>query len=349
MIKRLMREGVGLPFRAIAAAWLLATGAVCAFAQDDFELTAKSRVFEAIGPGLRSVKCDAAGNYYVLTAPAASVSVFDPTGKLLRKIPAYEGVPGPRAVELHGISFGEDMDVDAKGTVYVADRGANAVKIWGPDGSARMFAVNAPVAIAALSEGEVAVSTLQGPHLMTVYDSNGKVVREIGEPEEISTRRELNRFLNIGQLARDAQDHLYYGFGYLPEPTVRVFDRHGYAGNDIQVATLDVMPQAQAMRREIEKQEKRGDPPAMRRVLTAVGVDAATGEVWLALGNVVHRFDREGNRRGSYRIYTPQGARLEATVILLEPGKMLVGGDPIGVYEFERPDRNKDGSIKFRD
>jgi len=25
---------------------------------------------------------------------------------------------------------------------------------------------------------------------------------------------------------------------------------------------------------------------------------------------------------------------------------MLIGGDPIGVYEFERPDRNKDGSIK---
>jgi hypothetical protein len=348
MIRKLMQEGVQRILKIFAAGALLAL-ASGAFAQDDFVLTATSRAFEGIGPGLRSVKRDAAGNYYVLTAPAASVSIFDPTGKLLRKVPAYESAPGPRAVELRGISFGEDMDVDAKGTVYVADRGANAVKIWWADGSARMFAVSAPVSISVISGGEIAVATQQGPHLVTVYDTNGKVVREIGNPEEISSRSELNRFMNLGQLARDAQDRLYYGFHYLPEPTVRVFDRQGYAVGDVQVATLDVMPKAQAMRREIEKQEKRGDPPVMRRVLTAVGVDPATGEVWIALENVMHRFDRDGNRRGSYRVYTPQGARLEATVILLEPDKMLLGGDPIGVYEFERPDRNKDGSLKFRD
>jgi hypothetical protein len=348
MIRKFMRKGGGPIPRFIAAVALLAL-AGGALAQDDFELKAASRVFPGIGPGLRSVKRDAAGNYYVLTAPAASVSVFDPTGKLLRKVPSYEGVSGPQAAELHGISFGEDVDVDAKGTVYVADRGANAVKIWWADGSARMFAVNAPVSIAILSGGEIAVATQQGPHLVTVYDSNGKVLREIGTPEEMSTRPELNRFLSIGRLARDAQDHLYYGFQYLPEPTVRVFDRQGYASGDVQVATLDVMPKAQALRREIQKQEKRGDSPVMRRVLTAVGVDQETGEVWIALENVMHRFDRDGNRRGSYRVYTPQGARIEATVLLLEPGKMLIGGDPIGVYEFERPDRNKDGSVKFRD
>jgi hypothetical protein len=344
-----MRQVVETIARATAALLLAGIAATCVCAQDEIVLTAKSRVFPAIGPGFKAVKRDGAGNSYVLTAPGASVSVFDAAGKLLRQVPSYAADAGPKSEELRAIRFGEDMDVDAKGAIYVADRGANAVKIWGPDGSARMFAVNAPMSIAVLSEGEVAVSTLQGPHLVTVFDDHGKVVREIGAPEEIATRGELNRFLNIGRLSRDAQEHLYYGFDYLPEPTVRQFDRQGYASGEIRVTTVDVMPRAQAVRREIEKQEKRGDAPSLKRVMTAVGVDPATGEVWIALENVLHRFDRDGNRRNSYRIYTPEGARLEATSILVEPGRLLIGGDPIGVYDFDRPDRDRSGKPKFEE
>jgi hypothetical protein len=344
-----MRQGVKTIARATAALWLAGIAATCVCPQDEIILTAKNRVFPAIGPGFKAIKRDGAGKFYVLTAPGASVSVFDAAGKPLRQVPSYAAGAGPKAEELRAIRFGEDMDVDAKGAVYVADRGANAVKIWGADGSARMFAVNAPVSIAVLSDGEVAVSTLQGPHLVTVFDDHGKVVREIGAPEEIAARGELNRFLNIGRLSRDAQDHLYYGFDFLPEPTVRQFDRQGYASGEIRVTTVDVMPRAQAVRREIEKQEKRGDAPSLKRVLTAVGVDPATGEVWIALENVLHRFDRDGNRRSSYRIYTPEGARIEATSILVEPGRLLIGGDPIGVYDFDRPDRDRSGKPKFEE
>ncbi|HYA97511.1 MAG TPA: hypothetical protein VEH49_05410 [Methylomirabilota bacterium] len=341
MIRRLMPLRVSFHKAVVAAALLVLAGAAAGTsAQEEIALTATRRVFPEAGAGVRSVKCDAAGNYYVLTGTGASVSVYDPAGKLLRKLPPGGG--GATAA-----TFGEDMDVDAKGNVYVADRGANAVRIWNADGSARTFPVSGPFSIAALGEGEVAVATLLGPHLVTVYDTAGKVLREIGEPEDISSHKELNRFLNIGQLARDAKNRLYYGFLYLPEPTVRVFDRLGYAGGDIQVTSLDVMPRAQAARREIEKEEKRGEAPRPQRVLSAVGVDPATGEAWIALENVLHRFDADGNRRGSYRIYTKQGARLEVTTILIEPGKMLVGNDPIGIYEFERPDRNPDGTRKF--
>src|SRR5260370_42284826 len=77
-----------------------------------------------------------------------------------------------------------------------------------------------------------------------VFDKNGRDVREFGDPEPLTERLDLNRFLNIGQRATDAQGHLYYGFAYTPEPTVRQYDRFGYAGLDMQYTALEAAPEA---------------------------------------------------------------------------------------------------------
>ena len=318
---------------------LLACCAVSAFSQETNDLVSKRRLYSPVGPGLRALKRGSDGNYYVLSAPATAVLVFDNTGKLTKKVPSYENNRGPQNGELYGIAFGEDLDIDASGTVYVADPGANAIKIWDAAGSAAMFSVKNPVSVAVLPEGEVAVATLQEPHLVIVYGKNGKEVREFGAPEQLTERADLNRFLNIGQLATDAQGHLYYAFNYLPEPTVRQFDRAGYGGEDIQYTALEAMPAAQSRRKEIERQERRKDQPVFRRILTAAGVDRANGEVWMALGNSLLHFDKEGNRRATYKIYTPELARLEAGVIVVEPERLIIGNDPLGIYEFDRPDK----------
>ena len=102
---------------------------------------------------------------------------------------------------------------------------------------------------------------------------------------------------------------------------------------------LEAAPAAQAIRREIVRQEKHQKSPSFKRVLTAVGVDRTNGEVWMAVGNTLLHFDKDGTRRASYQIYTPEGARLEASVLLIESDRIIIGGDPIGVYEFERPDK----------
>src|SRR5258707_13277228 len=104
------------------------------------------------------------------------------------------------------------MDVDAAGTVYVADRAANAVKIWDAAGNARMAQVNAPLSVAALPDGEVAVSTLREPHLVIVFDKNRRDVREFGDPEALTDGADLNHFLSIGHLATDAQCPLFDSF-----------------------------------------------------------------------------------------------------------------------------------------
>jgi hypothetical protein len=312
-----------------------------AVAQDEGDLIAKRRLFPGVGPGLRAIKRGTDGNYYVLSAPGSTAAVFDPAGKLLRRIPEYDETKAPasQSSTQTTITFGEDLDVDAQGTLYVADRGANAIKIWDTKGNERVVKIAGPVSVAALPDGEMAVATVHEQHLVIVFDKNGREVREFGDPEPISDRPEVNRFINIGMLVTDGDGHLYYAFSYLPEATVRQFDRNGYGGEDIQYTGVDAWPAAQATRKEIERQEKRGDNPVFKRILTAVGVERSTGEVWMALGNTLLHFDKEGNRRATYKIYTPEQARLEASTILIEQNRLIIGSDPLGIYEFERPDK----------
>jgi hypothetical protein len=322
-------------------AWCLLAGITgSVFAQTDAELTARRRLLSDIGPGLRAVKRGADGRTYVLASPSPGLVVFDTQGKQVLSIgpPQAEGKAGRAA-----IAFGEDCDVDAERRIYVADRGGNSIQVFSADGGlARSIAVTAPVSLAALGEGEVAVATLREPHLVIVFDKNGRDVREFGDPEQITDRQDLNRFLNIGRLVTDAEGHLFYGFAYTPEPTVRQYDRNGYgAGPDIQYTALEAAPEAQAVRREIQRQGKRQRTPTFKRVLTAVGIDRVNGEVWMAVGNTLLQFDKEGNRRSSYQLYTPQGARLEANTILVEADHLVIGGDPLGIYEFDRPEKKR--------
>jgi hypothetical protein len=310
------------------------------FVQAEGEMTAKTRLFGPIGPGLRAIHRSGDGRTYILASPSPGLVVYDAKGKQVFTIAESAAVPGTKP-STAGITFGEDCDIDSEGRTYVADRGSNMIDIIGPDGTfANSFAAPAPVSIAWLGDGEIAVATLNEEHLVIVYDKRGHVTRDFGDPEQISDRDDLNRFLNNGDLATDAAHHLYYGFSYMPEPTVRQFDRNGYTiGPDVQYVALEAASQAQAIRREIVKQEKNRKSPSFKRILTGVGVDPVNGEVWMAVGNTLLHFDKDGNRRASYQMYTPEGARLEANTILIEPDRMIIGGDPIGIYEFQRPDK----------
>jgi len=50
-------------------------------------------------------------------------------------------------------------------------------------------------------------------------------------------------------------------------------------------------------------------------------------------------FDKDGQRLATFRTYMPGGARIEASTILVEPDRLLIGADPQGIYEFPRPDK----------
>lgn len=326
--------------RILAVMCLLACAGASVLAQDEGDLMARRRVFPNVGPGLRAVKRGGDGRLYVLASPSPGLLVFDAQGKQVLSINELQVSPAGSKSGHALITFAEDCDADADGKIYVADRGANLIQVLSSDGlPIRSIPVNAPLAVAAMPEGEVAVGTPREPHLVIVFDKNGRDVREFGDPEPLTERVELNRYLNIGELATDGQGHLYYAFAYLPEPTVRQYDRLGYARQDIQYTALEAMPAAQAARKEIERQERRSKQPSFRRIITGVGVDRTNGDVWIALYNTLLHFDKEGNRRATYKIYTPEGARLEASTILIELDRLIIGSDPLGIYEFEQPDK----------
>lgn len=313
------------------------------------ELRARARVFSEVGPGVTALKRDAAGHYYVLVAlpggQGSVVQIFDSAGKRLRQLPP--GPPPSPAKAGAGASgfepaivFGDDFDLDAAGRLYIADRGANAVKIFSPDGNLeRAIAVPAPTSVVVLPAGEIAVTTMRPDRLVQVFTPDGKFAREFGELVEIAERADLNRFLNIGRLATDPASNIYRAFTYLPEPTLRKYDRFGYALVEIELATLDFLPAARAARREIQRQDERGGTPALKPTIHAVAVDAQTQQIWIAVGGLLVRFAADGTRLGTYRLFTTDDMRIEAVAILVEPDRLLVATDALGIFELPRPDK----------
>jgi hypothetical protein len=306
------------------------------------ELTAKRRLFPEVGVGLRAIKRGDGDKTYVLSSQG--LMVFDGKDHKLLTIgspaasaPASKTTASGAATP--GIGFAEDFDIDAAGQIYVADRGANLIVEYSPDGNrVKSFQVNSPVSVAVLLGGEVAVATLRDSHLIMVFDKNGRDIRDFGELQDISSREDLNRYLNSGYLATDARGDIYYAFIYTPEPTVRQYDRNGYASQTIQFTEIEAFAAAQAARKEIERQERKGKQPAFKPILTAIGVVRSTGEVWIALHNRLLRFDQDGYRKATYQLYTPDGTRLDANSIVVEKDRILIGSDPLGIFEFERPD-----------
>jgi hypothetical protein len=331
--------------------WLLALAAVClavagalgaGASEIDDDLMASRRVFPGIGPGLRAVRHGSSGNYYVLASPSPGLAVFDPKGKEISVIGAQPPVSAADKMGHSAIAFGEDCDLDAQGNVYVADSGSNLVTEFAADGKKlRSFPVTALLSLAVLPEGEIAVSTRDQSHHVAVYNLDGKLLREFGELDSLSSRSDIDRYLNLGRVGEDPQGHIYFGFTYMPEPLVRQYDRYGNTSQEFLFTGVDAYPEASSTRKTIERLEAKGEPPVFHPILTAFGVDPVGGDVWMGLHNTLVHFDKDGIRRSEYQLYTPKGAPLDATVILVEEERLLIGGDPLGVYEFHRPDRKR--------
>jgi hypothetical protein len=328
---------------AVAAVCLPVAGALWTGASEiDDDLMASRRVFPSIGPGLRAVRRSANGNYYVLASPSPGLAIFDAKGKEISVIGAPPQAPATNKAGRSAIAFGEDCDVDAQGNIYVADTGYNLVNEFAPDGKQlRSFPASSILSLAVLPEGEVAVSTRDSDHHVLVYGADGKVAREFGDIESLSSRSDIDRYLNLGRVGSDPQGRIYYGFTYMPEPTVRQYDRYGNATQDFVFTGVDAYPEASTTRKAIERQEEKPEPLAFHPILTAFGVDPVSGDIWMGLHNTLVHFDKDGIRRSEYQLYTPKGSPLDATVILVEEERLLIGGDPLGVYEFHRPDRKR--------
>jgi len=329
-----MIRAISLCVAALSVATVAALAPLPFRAQEQFQfesdLVAQRRVFEAVGPGFRAIHRGPNGNYYILTAPSDAVQIYDRAGKRVGQIPAETAAKGVSLV------YGESFDVDREGDLAVSDRGTNAVKVFTAKGAlATTIPVSGPASIALLPGGEIAIANPSTPRLITVYDFAGRQVREYGDREEIAEDADINNKVNIGRLEADETGNTYFAFDYLPEPTARKFDRVGYLTMEISLKTLEFQPAAQSARRAIFRSER--GTPTFHRIITALGVDPQTQEVWVAIGTLLMQFDKDGQRLASFRTYMPGGARIEASTILVERDRLLIGADPQGIYQFPHP------------
>jgi hypothetical protein len=302
--------------------------------QFESDLVAKGRVFDGVGAGFREIRRGANGNYYILTAPAPVLQIYDAEGKRVGQVPTESAAKAKGAA----LVYGESFDVDREGRVAICDRGANAVKIYAANGSlTAVIPVPAPESVVLLPGGEVAVASPNTERLVTVYDLGGRVVSEYGNREEIADRADVNSQANFGHLEADEMGNTYFAFDYLPEPTVRKFDHAGYLVMEISLTTLEFQPAAQAARKALARSES--GIPALHRIISAMGVDARTQDIWLAIGTLLMHFDKDGRRIASFRTYLPRGVRLEPATILVERDRLVIGADPQGTYEFPKPEK----------
>ena len=305
--------------------------------QFETDLMAKRRVFRDVGAGFRQIRRGPNGNYYVLSAPGPAVMIYDPSGKVIGQFPSASAA----AVKGAALVYGDSFDMDHDGRIVVCDRGAKAVKIYSPNGALNAsIQVSVPVSVVFLPGDEFAVTSPDAEHLVSAYDLGGKLVREYGDREEIADRADINTQVNFGHLVADDLGNNYFSFDYLPEPTVRKFDRVGYLAMEIALKTLEFEPAAQAARKAIVRSEETDRTiPSLHRIISAVGVDPQTQELWIAIGTLLMRFDKDGQRLSSFRTYLPNGARLEPSQILVEHDRLLIGADPQGIYEFPKPQK----------
>lgn len=301
------------------------------------EIRAHARVFPDVAAGLIGIKRDATGRYYIAASPATKVLILSADGKRLGEIPsaaAQEPTP-PDPKRTSKIVFAADFDVDSSGHVLVADRGANNVKIFAADGSlAGVVPIPAPTSVAALTGSEFAVTSLRYHWLMGIYGYAGTLIRAIGDPGDFAHGADAQHTFDLGRVSSDPAGNLYYVFLFLPEPTVRRFDRFGFAGSEI---ALDEF--AAAARHHELFSDSDDNPRPARTQISALAVDSATQEIWIAIGNELRRFDKNAVPIGSYRTLSPTGAPLSAKAILVEPDRLLLGTEAWGIFDFVKPEK----------
>jgi hypothetical protein len=183
-------------------------------------IISRGRAFPDVGSGVTALKRDAAGRYYVLAKPANVIRVYNSDGVRIGQIPAADSTGAP-------ITYAVDFDLDSKGNVLVADRAANAIEIFSPEGlPVARVKIFAPTSVVSIKDGQFAVTTLRGSSLVVVMDSDGKVVRKIGDiPDAPPDAPPV--MADLGRVSGDADGNIYFAFAS-EEPLVRKYDRFGY-------------------------------------------------------------------------------------------------------------------------
>jgi hypothetical protein len=192
----------------------------------------RDKVFPGVAAGVTAIKRDSSGRYYILAKPATMVSVYGPDGRPAGQIPNRES---NGAV----IRYAVDIDLNKDGALVVADRGANAIEVFAPDGAlVSRTPIVAPTSVVALPDGQFAVTSLTSKRLVEVIDTRGRVLRSFGDPHDVGDQTPSADqppagkppLMDFGRISGDSAGRIYFAFTSVTDPTLRKYDRYGYLG-----------------------------------------------------------------------------------------------------------------------
>jgi hypothetical protein len=190
----------------------------------------RARVFPEFSSGVVAMKRDSAGHYYVLATPPNVIWILSGDGKRLGQIPRA----GSDSAK---IQYAVDFDLAPDGRVLVADRAANAVEVFSPDGvPLAKIPAFAPTGVVALPNDQFAVSTLRSKRLVEIRSDRGTLVRSFGDPTDAGINPDSKQLQNLGKISGDGAGDIYFAFTALPDPTVRRYDRYGYVTGEATIA-----------------------------------------------------------------------------------------------------------------
>jgi len=240
--------------------------------------------------------------------------------------------------------FPKDFAVDRAGNVVVVDvgspePGSPTIKIFSSDGKLTgSIAVERPESVGVLSDGRILVSGrgergVPLEHLISVFDRRGKLVGTIGEPAKAD---EDSKILNLGYIAVDDQDNIYFAFRYLLTPTVRKYTSDGelVAEWHPQGALMD---QAAARARAIYEKRDADGRHGWTPVFTAASFDADGKSLWVASVRYLFELDGSGSTIQSWELSGPTGRPVDVHGLVVERDSLYTVGVLSGALEFAKP------------
>lgn len=243
------------------------------------------------------IKCDKAGNVYVLSSQDHAIAIYDANGRFVRRI----GCIGMGPAEFQ---YPWDFDLGRDGRIYVADRGNGRVQILGPTGTqVRQFPFPDPHSIAVLSDGRILVVGRQKGQLINTYSTTGEYLGTCGVPIKTDVKRpELEACLNEGRVLVDDSDYIYYLFEALLVPTVRIYNSKCAAVSEVRIHGADLLPFIERAKAFIEEKERTNTLGSFR-LLSGIAIDPSTGHLYVsAAGGTIHVHNRSGNKIRELRL-----------------------------------------------
>ena len=283
--------------------------------------------------GTQTIKKGPGDKLYVLTrsvVPRNSLWMSDYSGSFMRQI--LSGGSGPT-----GLRFPKDFAVDRDGNAIVVD---GLIKIFSSDGKLlSSFPSDRPESVSVLSDGRILVSGLPKDGLISVYDRQGSLLGQIGEPVRVDDAPDpfFNAVLNAGNIVVDDEDNIYYIFRSLLTPTVRKYTREGKLAAEWHPKSTYLDQTVAWARKKYEENKEKGNYGGTR-VLTAGAFDTETKTLWVASGPQVLQLDSSGETIRNLELFLPEGGPpLQAEGLLVDRDFIRAAGTLHGTFEFFKP------------